>query len=1034
MRFFKRPRSAACVALLLFPWFFTSASYVNFESSHVHPIALTPLNTRLLVVNTPDALLEVFVVEDDGSLTAERTIPVGLEPVTVAARTETEAWVVNNLSDSVSIVDLSTGVVTRTLSVGDEPTDVVFTATHAFVAVSQEDAVKRYTLANLDAAPTVVTLFSRDVRALARSASGSEIYAVTLRSGNQTTVVSSAVIFNGNNTNLNGPRLTALGLRDFACSSTPPAYPALPTGIVRNPALTDPPASANPAEFPPVGLIVRWDDVGGQWTDDDGTSWNDCLPYRLPDKDLFIIDATTMAITDVAHLGTSLFDVSVHPTNQKIYIPNTEARNHVRFEHPLGVQGHVVDNRLTVVDPLDSNSVNIIDLNAHIDRNSDPANNVAERTASISQPGMMTWKADGSVGYLTAIGTRKLFRVDGTCTTAACIFGADRAAPAVVEVGEGPTGVALNSDDDRLYVLNRISHSLTVVQASTMTVQLTVDLHDPSSPSTRNGRRFLYDAIIGSGHGDAACSSCHLSGDMDGLGWDLGNPAGSFVSYDEPLDNVRFVVPQGGQPVECDSAVCAAHDGFDPQKGPMVTQTLRGMLEPLHWRGDRATMNDFNGAFPDLMGTADIGPINGKAAGLSAVDMESFRQFALAMSFPPNPFRNIDDTTPCGTRAGDPGCQVLAYGSSHSGNPTEGALLFDTASTDAGQPCVACHSHPFGAGGGKLNGVTPVDPVSSDAAALFFGTADGSLHSDLKIPHLRNMYDKLGPLLPPPAASPIDTANGFGYSHDGAFPDMFRFFSSNVFTLSATDQAQEVRDIVSFMFHFPTSIKPSVGVQVTVPAGTPPTGSAADELTLTTLLSLGDLANVGRHCELYATTVVGGVSRSYHLNNSQWVPDAMADPPLSSQSLREGAGGPITFTCATLGAGTRLGGDRDQDAVLNLDDCAGDDGGAWAVPTATVDLVVVDPFATTLTWTDQAPSVGDGIVYDVLGGDLSTLTTTGVAGSTCVESGLPAAMHLDPRPNPSVGDGYFYLIRGRNRCGQPPAIVSREALDALDCS
>jgi len=36
------------------------AEYVNFEAPHVHPIALTPSGARLLVVNTPDATLEVF--------------------------------------------------------------------------------------------------------------------------------------------------------------------------------------------------------------------------------------------------------------------------------------------------------------------------------------------------------------------------------------------------------------------------------------------------------------------------------------------------------------------------------------------------------------------------------------------------------------------------------------------------------------------------------------------------------------------------------------------------------------------------------------------------------------------------------------------------------------------------------------------------------------------------------------------------------------------------------------------------------------
>jgi hypothetical protein len=57
-------------------------------------------------------------------------VPVGLEPVALAVRSSREVWVVNHLSDSVSIVKLSddatTGRVVRTLLVGDEPRDIVF--------------------------------------------------------------------------------------------------------------------------------------------------------------------------------------------------------------------------------------------------------------------------------------------------------------------------------------------------------------------------------------------------------------------------------------------------------------------------------------------------------------------------------------------------------------------------------------------------------------------------------------------------------------------------------------------------------------------------------------------------------------------------------------------------------------------------------------------------------------------------------------------------------------------------------------------
>src|SRR5215831_18862072 len=175
-----RLAAAAAVAVWCAATGPASADYVNFESSHVHPIAVTPSGGLLLAVNTPDALLELFSVHSSGGLTALRSIPVGLEPVTVRARTDNEAWVVNHLSDTISIVDLTLGTTIRTLPVGDEPTDVVFARGKAFVAVSREDAVKVFNLADLTQPPTQVDLFGSDTRALAVSSDGSKVYAVAL--------------------------------------------------------------------------------------------------------------------------------------------------------------------------------------------------------------------------------------------------------------------------------------------------------------------------------------------------------------------------------------------------------------------------------------------------------------------------------------------------------------------------------------------------------------------------------------------------------------------------------------------------------------------------------------------------------------------------------------------------------------------------------------------------------------------------------------------------------------------------------------
>src|SRR5438128_5403063 len=135
------PKAPPTVRLLLLTAFLSTpaaASFPTFESGQVRPMALSPDGTRLFAVNTPDDRLEIFSV-GTGGLTHTGSVPVGVEPVAVAARSNTEVWVVNHLSDSVSIVDLSGAVprVVRTLLVGDEPRDLVFAgAGRAFITTA----------------------------------------------------------------------------------------------------------------------------------------------------------------------------------------------------------------------------------------------------------------------------------------------------------------------------------------------------------------------------------------------------------------------------------------------------------------------------------------------------------------------------------------------------------------------------------------------------------------------------------------------------------------------------------------------------------------------------------------------------------------------------------------------------------------------------------------------------------------------------------------------------------------------------------
>jgi len=77
---------------------------------------------------------------------------------------------------------------------------------------------------------------------------------------------------------------------------------------------------------------------------------------------------------------------------------------------------------------------------------------------------------------------------------------------------------------------------------------------------------------------------------------------------------------------------------FHPMKGPMTTQTLRGLLnlESTALARRRTNFLHFNGAFGSLLG----GPI------LSAADMVAYRAFINTVVFQPNPNQNLDRTLP----------------------------------------------------------------------------------------------------------------------------------------------------------------------------------------------------------------------------------------------------------------------------------------------------------------------------------------------------------------------------------------------------
>ena len=306
---------------------------VNWETPHVHPLSMTPDGTRLLAVNTPDNRLEVFDLT--GAVPARlAAIPVGLDPVSVRARTNGEVWVVNHISDTVSVVDLATGNVVATLDTDDEPCDVVFAGApqRAFVSCSQANTVLVFDPASLATAPTRIAIRGEDPRALAVNPAGDRVYLAVHDSGNRTTVVGGGVAMD-------------LGYPPNGASNA-----AGPYGGVNPPpndgAVFDPPLAPGLPTPPPVSLIVRRDG-GGLWRDDNGADWTALVSgpqaalsgrpvgWTLLDHDVAILDANTLALSYADGLMNLNMAVAVNPASGMVTVVGTEATNEIRFEPKL---------------------------------------------------------------------------------------------------------------------------------------------------------------------------------------------------------------------------------------------------------------------------------------------------------------------------------------------------------------------------------------------------------------------------------------------------------------------------------------------------------------------------------------------------------------------------------------------------------------------------------------------------------------------------------------------------------------------------
>lgn len=834
-------------------------SFVAYESGQVRPLAISADGLRLFAVNTPDNKLEIFSIA--GGLVPIASVPVGLEPIALAEDPDGRVWVVNHLSDSVSVVDVSAPIpqVVQTLWVGDEPRDIVFAGTsreRAFITAAHrgqnspvDPAMNTASIGRadvwvfdstlLDDTPggqveQILTLFGDRPRPLAVSGDGLRVFAGIFLSGNKTTAIA-------------------------------------PNSFTK----TSPTTSADGVAQPDTGLIVRFN--GTNWVDDSGANRSNHVPFTLPDFDVFEIDAVTLIVQrSVSGVGTILFNMVANPITDTLYVSNLDSRNHVRFagvgsRGNTTVRGHLTEQQITVVGA--GPDVRPRPLNKHIDF-SVPTGSQAERNLSLSTLLGMAVTQDGQTLYVNAFGSSKIGVFD-TTELEDDTFVPD--AQNQIELSNGgPSGIVLDEANNQAFVLTRFDNGISTIDLTNNQEVAHLTMFNPEPVEITDGRKFLYDARATSGNGNDSCASCHIFGDTDGLAWDLGDP-------DATVKDIRntFIA----------SSPAARPARFHPMKGPMTTQSMRGLRGhgPQHWRGDRmgvnrvggetleeASFKEFNEAFDALAGLG---------AEISDDDMQDFTDFAMRINYPPNPIRQLDNSL--------------------VGIEVDGDALFKSGvvrvQTGILEVCAQCHHLNPATGNFGSKGLSSDNSQTGER--------------NFKIPHFRDQYQKVGMFgwgfNTAPETGP--QVRGFSFNHNGA--------TSSNFAIADLGMPQaDLLALRAFLYSFPTESPPITGQQVTLTDSNRLDATARIDL----LIARSQVSAPVPECDLVVKGVFGGEARGWVMaRTAEFQSDKAAEPTIDRATLEALITVPgqyLTFMCTPWGSGTRIGIDRDSDGIFDGDE------------------------------------------------------------------------------------------------------------------
>jgi len=223
------------------------------------------------------------------------------------------------------------------------------------------------------------------------------------------------------------------------------------------------------------------------------------------------------------------------------------------------------------------------------------------------------------------------------------------------------------------------------------------------------------------------------------------------------------------------------------------------------------------------------------------------------------------------------------------------------------------------------NGCHEVDPAEGE-----FGTSKNAsfegIQQIFKIPHLRNMYDKVGMFGFPQVSFFNNSTNGFqgpqirgfGFTNEGSVDTVFRFVNAVVFNPQLNSGFPLInpdatrRNVEQFVLAFDTDLAPIVGQQVTLTSNN--ASAVAPRITLLeqragAAFTSKVLGGGTTECDLVAKVVQGAAIKGYLFNPGLATFVASDGTTISDSALRALAATPgqeVTFSAVPPGSGTRI--------------------------------------------------------------------------------------------------------------------------------